>query len=107
MAEPIDFEGSTHNFGPPPGLDEMVGRLHIFSNGKCTVSAWQPSPEEIAKIVAGEPIFISIMCGATWKTLTNDEGTESKDFLVPVVYPTYVGTESEVKAVVSDTGPVW
>jgi hypothetical protein len=107
VADTVDFPGSTHDFGPPPGLDEMVGRLHIFSNGRTVVSAWKPTPEEIAKIVAGELIFVSVMSGSQWKTLTSDDGTESKDFLVPIVYPMYVGCEAECKAVASDTGPVW
>lgn len=103
MAEAINFEGSTHDFGPPPGLDEMVGRLHIFSNGHCTVSAWKLTPKEIEEGV----VYVSVMSGSQWKRLTSDDGTQSKDFLVPVVFPTYVGDEESCKAVVSDTGPVW
>ncbi|MAQ09606.1 MAG: hypothetical protein CMQ11_07205 [Gammaproteobacteria bacterium] len=94
MADPHDFEGSTHHFGPPPGLEEMVGWLHVFSNGRCNVSAWKPTVEELAKLNAGESIFVSIMSGADHRGK-------------PHVFATYVGTEDEVKAVVSDTGKVW
>lgn len=88
MAEPINFAGATDHFGPPPGLDEMVGYLHVFRNGRTVVSAWRPSPEELAKLNAGEAIFVSIMSGAS-------------------VFPMFVGTEDECKAVASDTGRVW
>lgn len=94
MAETHDFEGSTHHYGPPPGLEEMVGWLHLFSNGCCVVSAWRPTAEELARLNAGESLFISVMSGS------NAEGR-------PIVYPMFVGTEEETKAVVSDTGGVW
>lgn len=88
MADTHDFEGSTHHYGPPPGLDEMIGWLHIFRNGQCVVSAWKPTAEELAKLNAGESLFVSVMSG-------------------PHVFPMFVGTEAECKAVVSDTGRVW
>lgn len=89
-----DFEGSTHHYGPPPGLEEMVGWLHLFSNGRCNVSAWKPTPEELARLNAGESLFVSVMsgCDATGR---------------PIVFPMFVGTEEETKAVVSDCGAVW
>lgn len=101
MAEAHDFEGSNHHFGPPPGLEEMVGWLHVFSNGKCVVSAWKPSPEMLERLNAGESIFLSVMSGQ--RLAQTPEGP----VLVPSVWPTFVGTEEEVKAVVSDTGKVW
>lgn len=94
MADPHDFPGSTHHFGPPPGLEEMIGWLHIFSNGACTVSAWKPSAEELARLNAGESLFVSVMSGSTC------EGR-------PIVLPIFVGTEDLTKAVVSDCGAVW
>lgn len=94
MAETHDFAGSTHHYGPPPGLEEMVGWLHVFSNGRTCVSAWKPTPEELERLNAGESIFISVMAGV------DPRGR-------PIVFPTFVGTEDTVKAVVSDTGRVW
>lgn len=88
MADPIQFEGVTHHFGPPPGLEEMIGSLYVFQNGRTVVSAWMPSAEELAKLNAGEAIFVSVMSGAS-------------------VFPMFVGTEDQVKAVASDTGRVW
>ena len=88
MAETHDFEGSTDHYGPPKGLEEMIGWLHVFKNGATVVSAWKPSLEDLEKLNAGESIFVSVMSG-------------------DVVLPMFVGTEREVKLVASDTGKVW
>ncbi len=64
MTTTHNFEGSSHHFGPPPGLEEMVGWLHVFSNGNAVVSAWKPSAEMLAKLNAGESIFVSVMSGS-------------------------------------------
>lgn len=89
MSEPVAFEGCTHDFGPPPGLDEMVGRLPVFMNGATVVSAWKLSPEELQQIIDSDGIvFMSVMSGAN-------------------VFPCYVGSEQSVKEVASDTGRVW
>ena len=94
MAETHDFEGSNIHMGPPPGLEEMVGWLHVFSNGACNVSAWRPSPEELARLNAGESLFVSVMSGC------DERGR-------PRVFPMFVGTEDVCLEVVSDTGKVW
>lgn len=88
MADTHDFPGSTHHYAPPPGLEEMIGWLHVFKNGRCVVSAWKPTPEELAKLNAGESIFISVM---------------SYEHVLPV----FVGTEDLCKQVVSDCGKTW
>ncbi len=88
MSEPVKFEGCTHDFGPPPGLDEMVGRLPCFLNGRTVVSAHKLSSEELARVVETGIVFVSVMSGVT-------------------VLPIYVGSEETVKAVASDTGHVW
>jgi len=93
MSDPHDFEGANCHLGPPPGLEEMVGWLHIFSNGRANVSAWKPTPEELRRLNAGESIFVSVMSGS-------HEGK-------PVVFPMFVGTEEATKAIVMDTGRVW
>jgi hypothetical protein len=89
MAHPIKFAGFTHDFGPPPGLDEMVGRLPVFMNGATVVSAWQLDPDELKAVIdSGGIVFLSIMSGIN-------------------VFPCYVGSEESTKAVASDTGKVW
>ncbi len=93
MADTHDFEGANCHLGPPPGLEEMVGWLHVFSNGHANVSAWKPTAWELAVLNAGGSLFVSVMSGS--------QGGR------PVVFPMYVGTEDTTKAVVSDTGRVW
>lgn len=96
MSTPTNFEGSTHHFGPPPGVPETeCGWLHVFSNGRCTVSAWKLSPEALAAANRGEPVFVSHQCGVHPFT---DK---------PIVFPTFVGSEEECKSVVSGTGETW
>ena len=89
MAEPIPFVGVTHDYGPPPGYDEMIGRLMVFKNGATVVSAWRLSPAELEAVVnSGGVVFVSVMSGDS-------------------VYPMFVGCESTVKTVAADTGKVW
>lgn len=94
MSDPHNFDGANCHLGPPPGLEEMVGWLHIFSNGHANVSAWKPDAEELARLIAGESVFISVMSGS------DDQGR-------PIVFPMYAGTEEKTRLVVSDTGPTW
>lgn len=97
MTQPHDFEGSTHHFGPPKGFPETeCGWLHVFSNGRCNVSAWKPSAELLATLNAGGSIFISHMTGV------NPNAPH-----MPVVFPTFVGSETECLEVVSATGKTW
>lgn len=89
MSKPVAFDGHNMMFGPPPGLDEMVGRLPVFMNGNTVVSAWQLDPGELQAVIdSGGIVFVSHMSGTQ-------------------VFPQYVGSESTVKAVASDTGRVW
>lgn len=89
MASPIDFEGSTDHFGPPPGMEESIGWLHCFRNGINVVSAWQFSPEELEELNRnGGVAFLSVRSG-------------------PSVLPVFVGTERVVASVVADEGGVW
>lgn len=87
MAEAVDFPGSNKVFGPPPG-SENCGSLHTFVNGHAIVSAWRPTPEELEEINRTGMIFTSSLSGLT-------------------LFPLYVGSESEVRRVVADCGPVW
>ena len=97
MTQPTDFEGSTHHFGPPPGVSEAdCGWLHVFSNGRCTVSAWKPSPEALEALNRGEPIFVTHQCGMNPHNPTQ-----------PLVFPTFAGSEAEALEVVRATGQAW
>lgn len=88
MSEPVKFDGCNRDFGPPPGLEEMVGRLPCFTNGRVVVSAHKLSSDELARVIETGVVFVSVMSGAS-------------------VFPIYVGSEDTVKAVASDTGSVW
>lgn len=103
MATAIDFKGSTHDFGPPVGKEEEVGRLNVFSNGQVVVSAWNPTESEREKIARGEPIFVSHWTGSQIIGFTE----EGAPIIAPIVFPTFVGCESECASVVADTGKVW
>ena len=94
MASPVDFEGANIHAAPPAGYEEMIGWLHVFHNGATCVSAWKPDAEELARLNAGEPIFISVMSG-------------SQKNGKPVILPCYVGSEDNCREVASDTGKVW
>jgi len=89
MAHVVPFDGCNRNFGPPPGLEEMVGHLPCFMNGAVVVSAWKFTPEELQAIIDADGVaFISVMSGAS-------------------VFATFVGSEEMTKQVASDTGRVW
>lgn len=70
---PAEFPESNTVFGPPADLDEsQCSRLHAYVGqvrGGCVdgkeivVVAWQPSPQEILQIAAGQPIFLSFIGG--------------------------------------------
>lgn len=95
---PHEFPGCNVRAAPPPGFEEMIGTLDCFHNGRCCVSAWKPSPEQLAALNAGASVFVSVMSMAKH---------DINGVLRPNIFPTFVGLEDEVKGVVSDTGNVW
>lgn len=94
MADPQNFEGANIHAGPPRGLEEMVGWLHVFFNGRGYVSAWKPTAAELADLNAGGSIFVHFLSG-------------SREDGAPLIFPMFVGNEENVKEVVSDSGGVW
>jgi len=70
---PVLFPQCNAAFGPPSDLDESqcatipayVGEVKRGSveGSKIVVVAWLPTPEELAIIKAGGPIFLSMMGG--------------------------------------------
>jgi hypothetical protein len=95
---PHDFEGTNVHASPPPGYEEMIEWLHCFHNGVCCVSAWKPTEDQLAKLNAGESVFVSVM---------SSQRHDITGKVVPTILPTFVGLEEDVLAVVSDTGGVW
>ncbi|RKD61539.1 hypothetical protein [Rhizobium sp. WW_1] len=87
MATPVHFHGANMLLGPPKG-SENVGELHTYTNGRCSVSCWEFSPEELAEIVRTGRVFVSIFSGQSQP-------------------PVHVGSEDGVRDVVVDFGGVW
>lgn len=85
MGIPAPFEGANRKYVAPAGRDD-IQPLHAFTNGKCVVSAWQLTAEEIAEINRnGGKIFVSVMSG---------EG----------FFPTLVGSSETIRAMLIDYG---
>jgi hypothetical protein len=101
MTIPHNFPGSNVHMGPPKGGEENCGWLHIFSNGVDNVSAWKPSVEMLAKLNAGESIFVTVQSGSK---IVEVEGEQKR---APIVFPMFVGSEDECKQVVGNMGEIW
>lgn len=79
---PIYFPESNTIFGPPSDLEESqcmkihahVGQVRSGSvdGALQVVVAWQPDASDIAKIIAGNPIFLSCIGGLPPHFLTTD-----------------------------------
>lgn len=79
---PQHFHQANSHYGPPQGMsDKQVGTIPAFQgviqSGSCAahpvvVVAWRPSPTELAELVSGKPVFISMLGGLTPHFLTTD-----------------------------------
>lgn len=68
---PVEFPEANCTFHAPPDLtDTQCGGLRALNTrvagGSCDgapliVTAWQPTPEELAALNAGQPIFLSVL----------------------------------------------
>lgn len=86
---PVDFEESNTNYGPPSDLDESQCATVKAYRGtvlggpvdgvEISVVAWKPSPQEISDILAGSPIYVSVMGGLAPHVL----GTSFKSVVGP------------------------
>lgn len=88
MATPVEFAGANMVLRAPPGREETVSDLHTFTNGNCSVSCWELSPEELAEVQRTGRIYLSVFWGRTQP-------------------PVFVGGEEEVRSLVVDYGGVW
>ena len=87
MAAAVNFHGANMLLGPPKG-SENVCELYTYTNGRCSVSCWELSAEELAEIARTGRVFVSIFSGRSQP-------------------PVYVGSEDSVREVVVDFGGVW
>lgn len=77
---PVDFEGTNARFAPPNDLEEsQCATIRAFvttvSRGSCegarlVVTAWKPTPDELAQLNAGNPVFLSCLGGPPPHVLT-------------------------------------
>ena len=94
MAMAHEFPGCNIAAHAPQGFEEMISTLYCFHNGRSCVSAWKPTPEELATLNAGGSIYISVMSGCT------PDGR-------PQIMPVFVGDEETCLAVTKDAGKGW
>lgn len=88
MARGVNFKGANRAYGPPAGVtEEQCKTLHVFDNGPCKISCWELADEELAEITRTRRVFLSVWSNG--------------------LPPTLVGSESVVRSVVVDYGPVW
>ena len=56
------IDGTTRRIGKSQGYLGLCVRDFEYSDGTpAMMTAWQPTPAEVAKIVAGEPIYLTIL----------------------------------------------
>lgn len=61
----LAIEGTTRRIGKSQGYLGLCVRDFVFGNGTpAMATAWQPTPDEIARIVAGAPIYLTILGSA-------------------------------------------
>lgn len=70
---PFEFPQANRFYGSPPDLDEQQVRTikayaGVVEGGSLdgvpvVITAWNPSPDEIEKLLAGEPIYLSFLGG--------------------------------------------
>lgn len=61
----IPLENPSRRLGAPPNwnheTDGICHTLDIWDHDGAMISGWRPSPAELAKLNAGEPLFLHIM----------------------------------------------
>lgn len=58
----LAIEGTTRRIGKAQGYNGLCVRDFKFGDGTPAMqTAWQPTPSEIARIVAGQPIILTLL----------------------------------------------
>lgn len=60
---PLRIEGATHIMKAPPGQEDTVRDLHVAVIDGCSVSRWEPTPDELATLNAGGSVELWVMGG--------------------------------------------
>ena len=53
----------TTTLNPAPGTEDTVVPLEVFNDGKVSMSAWQPTPEEVQKLANGAQVWLWVWGG--------------------------------------------
>ena len=73
---PVRISGATHQLGPPEGWSPEQGRcapLAVRCLDGVFSSAWEPTPDELAKLVAGGTLVLHIVGGQPPVAITVEE----------------------------------
>ena len=61
----LAIEGTTRRIGKAQGYLGLCVRDFTFGDGTpAMATAWQPTPEEVARIAAGAPIYLTLLGSA-------------------------------------------
>jgi hypothetical protein len=80
MGTPVEFEGQNFVLRPPVKAENILP-LPIFRNGKCCVSCWQLTDDEIAEIVTSRRVYVTVFSGDTQPPIYVGSGGNVRDFL--------------------------
>lgn len=85
MATSVDFQGTnTRLLGGADDVEDMT----VFRNGKCVVSCWQLTPEELEEVKRTGMVWLSVFSG-------------------PTSPPVCVGSEEIIRDLVGRYGGAW
>lgn len=66
MAEPTTFPEANKILARPASMtDEECVSLPVFTDGQTCISRWQPSADDLERLVRGAPIWVWVISGAT------------------------------------------
>lgn len=58
---PLRIEGATRIMKAPPGYEAEVRDLHVAMIDGCSVSRWEPTPDELAILNSGGSVELWVM----------------------------------------------
>lgn len=59
---PVIIAGATHRMDPPTGMPECAA-LHVIRDGDTFISAWEPTPAELAILNRGGLVTLFVQGG--------------------------------------------